>query len=146
MALEILEGSLTIPAIVQMADDIAKFVRNDWALRSIQSKNSPRAVFGQALILPGLLFVDSSGVYRLPQANSENNQFSFMTVLIYPASGAGCYRLDGVEPRSTGSVLDGIQIPAGGTILEIEGADNIRQFAIIANTGAQLTGWVQPFQ
>lgn len=141
--IEIIEG--TIPGLARLVEFTRLFVQNDAALRKIQAQNAPRAMFGQPLALPGLAFVDASAVYRLPANFSNAAVFSTMVVIIDGTSGSARYRLDGADPSPVVAPTSGILIPAGGTVLTIDGTDNIRQWAIIAEVANQITGWVQPF-
>lgn len=69
------------------------------------------------------------------QILSATLQPSSMMIVFDSACGSGRYLMHGPAPTPT----IGIQIPAGGFVLNISGADNIRKFQLIAESGQTLT-------
>ena len=132
--IEVIEGQ--IPGLARLVDFISRFVQNDFALRRIQSANAPRALYGQQIAVTDLI------PFLLPQAVAENTAFSFLVIVLDVTSGEGRYVLDGSQPSTT----RGIEVPAGGQVIYIEGSDNIKNFRLIAKTGQALAGCAQPFQ
>lgn len=135
MAIEVIEGQ--IPGLARLVEFIRLFVQNDFSLRKVQAANAPRAIYGQPIT------VTDAAVFRLPQAVAENTAFSFMVVALDIASGSGRYTIDASNPTAAGR---GIEVPAGGSVIYIEGSDNIKNFGLIGETGQTLVGWAQPFQ
>lgn len=76
-----------------------------------------------------------------PECLTQNFTTAFIAFDV--ASGAGRYRSDGPFPDPAGAPTDGLPIPTGGYTLTITGADNIRDFAVIAETGSTLNMSIQ---
>lgn len=75
---------------------------------------------------------------------SRTVDFSTMVVTVTEASGRLRYSIDGTPPQPDGS--SGVQLASGGGVLTIEGAENIRDFQIIGETGQSGNLTVQLFQ
>ena len=75
---------------------------------------------------------------------SRTVDFSTMVVTLTEASGRLRYSIDGTPPQPDGS--SGVQLPSGGGVLTVEGAENIRDFQIVAETGQSGNMTVQLFQ
>jgi hypothetical protein len=70
--------------------------------------------------------------------------YSTAIVTFTEASGRLRYSIDGQPPQPDGS--SGVQIPSGGGILTVRGAQNIRDFQVVGETGQSGNMTVQLFQ
>lgn len=112
------------------------FVENDYQLRQTQSENSPLASgFQQGTIV-------DTAVTTFDAAQSGTRKFSYVEVLVETTAGACRYTLDASAPTAAGR---GHQIPAGGGNLTIPGAENVKNFKIICETGATAAFTMQGF-
>ncbi|HJR08434.1 MAG TPA: hypothetical protein VJ842_14325 [Pyrinomonadaceae bacterium] len=136
-----LEGYLSGPLLEKIADLLTqgvgyleKFVRDDQSLRVSQAANAPLAQgFQQGTIIDTALtvFTDAQGT----------RAYSFLIVLLEDTAGACRYTVDATQPTNT----RGHKAPAGGTVIEIPGAQNIKNFKIIAEAGASAAFTMQGF-
>lgn len=111
-----------------IALELLVLLRSDAKLRELQGINAPRAsYFDQRSI------VVANGPYIIQQAQQET--FSSLVITFEQSSGLGYYRVDGTPASPT----VGVEIPAGGGILTIQGSDNIKGFSMIARGAATLT-------
>lgn len=110
-----------------IARELLVLLRSDAKLREVQGINAPRAsYFDRPAGITG------NAVYTINQAQQET--FSSLVITFDQASGAGFYRIDGVPASPT----VGVEIPAGGGILTIQGDDNIKGFSMAAQAAATL--------
>lgn len=124
------EGQIDAVALAKIVQALSLFVSNDAALRGIQAINAPRCRY---LIRQTVTTVPLG----IPEAQA-NEKFAYMLYQVETVSGAGRYTPgNGANPDAAG--VNGLEIPAGGTIITIEGAENIKNFRIIGATGATLT-------
>lgn len=122
---------LDAPGIAKLAAQIAAIIRQDSDLRHVQGRNAPIAkYFDQPT--GG---VTGATVYLISQAQNGNEDFYQLVLTFDAASGSGRYRIDGPPPTPT----IGVAIPAAGVVLTITGADNIKNFKMIAEAGQTLT-------
>ena len=121
---------LDAPGIAKLAGQIAALLRQDAALRTVQSQNALQAKgFDQPA--GG---VTGATVYSITEAQNGNVQFYQLVLTFDGTSGSGRYRIDGPPPTPT----NGIGIPAAGVVLTITGAENIKAFKLIAEGGQTL--------
>lgn len=119
-------GKITAPILTTIAREILALVKNDAELRKIWSLAAPRACY----------FASGTVTNAAPQvineANSGNGEVFYQLAVVFDiTAGAGNYRIDG--PAAAAAVpAGGIPIPSGGGTLIITGADNIRNFSMIA--------------
>lgn len=117
------------------------FVENDFQLRKTQSENSPLASgFQQGTAASGQ--ITDTAVVVFNAAADGTRKFSYIEVLIETTAGACRYTLDASAPTAAGR---GHQIPAGGGNLTIPGAENVKNFKIICETGAVAPYTMQGF-
>jgi len=81
--------------------------------------------------------VDTAFSLMTEAANNQQIAFSSALITFKAASGLGYFDVTGGTPAADGS--RGLEIAAGGGTLEIEGAENIRNFRVIAATGNTMT-------
>jgi hypothetical protein len=124
-------GKIAAPILSAIAKEILALIRNDAELRRLWSLNAPRAQQFAAGT------VTNAAVTKITIANSGNGQVFYQLAIVFdPTSGAGNFRMDGPDP--TAAIGGGLAIPAGGGTLMITGADNIRNFAVIAQGAATM--------
>jgi hypothetical protein len=123
------QGVIHAPILARIAEEVYSLIKNDAALRKIQGTNAPRAYYFDRQAA-----VTGTTVYTITEAKSGSEIFSSMVVQFDTASGAGFYRIDGQNPSAT----VGFEVPAGGGILQINGHDNIKNFALIAQAASTL--------
>jgi len=130
-------GTLTSKAIAAIVDQLDRFITNDSRLRRTQSLNATAIkFFGQG--------VEAAGVVRtITEARGGANIFSFAVLITDENSGRGRYTIHGEEPTAAGR---GFPIPSGGTVIEISGWENIRNFKWINETGETLNWTYGAFQ
>jgi hypothetical protein len=122
------QGVIHAPIVARIAEEIYALIKSDAALRRIQGANAPQAYYFDRQIALATL-------YTIVQARSGNGEiFSTLVINFDVASAAGFWRIDGVDASAT----TGVEIPAGGGILTIQGHDNIKNFSMITS-GAGLT-------
>jgi hypothetical protein len=122
---------LDSPGLAKLVAQIAALIRSDADLRKVQSQNALQAkYFDQPA--GG---VTGATVYSITQAQNNNELFYQLVLTFDAASGSGRYRIDGPPPTPT----TGIAIPAGGVVLTITGADNIKNFKLTAEALQTLT-------
>lgn len=122
-------GIIHAPILSRIAEEVYSLIKNDAALRKIQGANAPRAYY-----FDRQTGITGTAVYTITEAKSGNEIFSSMIIQFDTASGAGFYRIDGQNPTAT----VGFEVPAGGGILQINGHDNIKNFALIAQGASTL--------
>lgn len=127
--------------LAKLVAQMAAQLRQDAVVREVQGQNAQQMKYfdqpGVATSYPDGLFPAVTGnqvfLFRAPQ---NNNIKFYQGLLVFDsASGAGRWRSDGPNPTPT----VGFQVPAGGTALIIPGADNVRNFRLIAEAGATCT-------
>lgn len=121
---------LDAPGIAKLAAQLAAMLRQDADLRSLQSANAPQATAFDDQTTPGI-----SGVNVYAIADAQSRDFYSLVLTFSAASGSGRYRIDGPAP---GQAV-GVPIPAGGVVLNIVGANNVRNFKMIPEAGQTLT-------
>jgi hypothetical protein len=129
---------LHAPGIAKIAAQLAVLIRADADFRKLQGQNAQQAkYFDQPGVFTTIGSVAVTGVvlYSIQQAQSDNEKFYSLVLTFDATSGSGRYRIDGPAPTAT----IGVAIPAGGTVLTILGADNIRNFKMIAEGGQTLS-------
>lgn len=115
--------------LAQLVSDLGQFVRNDFALRAVQARNAPQC----AILAP--MTLAAGGVSRIPEAQGAD-EFAFMQFVVETTSGAARYDPGTGQPATASR---GLEVPAGGTIISLEGATNIRQFSICAVGALNIT-------
>jgi hypothetical protein len=113
-----------------IALELLILLRSDARLRELQGINAPRAAYFDRRSITG---AGAANTYKINEAQQEI--FSSLVITFDQASGAGSYRVDGIDALP----LTGVEIPAGGGILTIQGSDNIRGFSMVARAAATLT-------
>lgn len=141
-------------AIRQATDILIQFFKGDKLLRQTQSENEPLADgFQQGSNVAG---VDTMTISPQSQTQTQapfttfldgqiasGKKYSYIVVIIESTSGAGRYSLQaGINPDTTSR---GIEIPAGGTTIEIPGYKNIQNFKMCPTGGGTLTYTIQGF-
>ncbi len=115
-------GQLQSAGLAQLVGDLGKFVRNAMDLRAIQARNAP-----QCAVLTNTPLVVAAGTVALIAEAQAADEFAFASIVVETTSGAGRYDPGmGLPPSAT----RGLEIPAGGTIINLDGAFNIRNFRI----------------
>lgn len=123
-------------AIVDASKYLLLFVRYDRALRLEQAENSPLADgFQQGTII-------ATALTRFDAATSGVRKYSYIEVLIEDTAGSCRYTVDASEPTAAGR---GHKVPAGGSTITIPGAENVKNFKIIAETGQTAEFTMQGF-
>lgn len=125
------------PGIAKLAAQLAALLRSDAALRNTQGANAQQAkYFDQPGVFSSVNSVAVTGnvVYSIVQAQTDNEKFYSLVLTFDATSGSGRYRIDGPIPTPT----IGTAIPAAGVVLTIIGADNIRNFKMVAEAGQTL--------
>lgn len=123
--------TLDAPGLAKLAAQLALLLRQDAELRAQQANNAPQAsAFDQP----------SGGVtgateYNITEAQAASKNFYQLVITFDATSGSGRYRIDGASPTPAGA---GVGIPSGGVVLTITGANNIRNFKMVAETGQTL--------
>lgn len=112
-----------------IALELLVLLRSDAKLRELQGINAPRAMYFDRPTGG----VTGNAVYTIREAQQET--FSSLVIVFDQASGAGFYRIDGTPASPT----VGVDIPAGGGTLTIQGSDNIKGFSMAARAAATLT-------
>ncbi len=123
-------AEVNAPGLAKLVADLAKFVRNDAELRAIQARNAP-----QASILNSMVVAAGAPAVRIPEAQGMD-EFAFMLVIVETTSGAGRYD-PGTGQPATGA--RGLEIPAGGAAISLDGSSNIRFFSIFGTGALQVT-------
>jgi hypothetical protein len=123
-------GQLQSPGLAQLVGDLGKLVRNAADLRAIQARNAP-----QCAVLNAMAVVALAAAVRIPEAQGMD-EFAFALVVVETTSGAGRYDPGTGLPATAAR---GLEIPAGGTIISLEGATNIRQFSIFGSGALAIT-------
>lgn len=125
-------GKIRAPILKLIVDEVAALLKNDAALRDIQSQNAQRACYGDQPAGG----VTGTTIYVIVQAQSGAEHFYSLVITFGPTSGTGRYDLGaGLIATPAG---DAVSIPAGGGVLTIIGHDNIRNFRMVAETGQTL--------
>jgi hypothetical protein len=126
------EGNVRLEStgLAKLVADLGKFVRNAADLRGIQAQNAP-----QATILNSMTVVAGAAAVRIPEAQQGDN-FAFMLLLVETTSGAGRYDPGTGQPATA---VRGLEIPAGGAAIALDGATNIRQFSIFGSGALAVT-------
>jgi hypothetical protein len=114
-------GELQSSGVAQLVNDIGLFVRNNAKLRAEQARNAP-----QCAVLAAMAVVAGAAAVRIPEAQGSDD-FAFAVIVVETTSGAGRYDPGQGNPATAAR---GLEIPAGGVIISIEGATNIRQFSV----------------
>lgn len=120
-------GVIDAGVLRTIALELLVLLRSDAKLRELQGINAPRASYFDRQSITG------ANVYTIAQAQQET--FSSLVITFDQASGLGNYRVDGTPASPT----VGVEIPAGGGILTIQGSDNIKGFSMVARAAATLT-------
>lgn len=119
------------PILSTIAREVLALIKSDAALRALQGVNAPRACY----FASGT--VTDAAAQTIVEANSGNGEIFYQLAVIFDrTAGDGNYRIDG--PAPTAVVGGGVPIPSGGGTLIITGFDNIRNFSMIAQTGATM--------
>jgi hypothetical protein len=141
-------------SIRQAARILEQFFKGDKDLRKTQSENEPLADgFQQGSNVAG---VDTMTISPQSQVQLQapfttfldgqigsDKRYSYIVVVIESTSGAGRYTLQsGINPDTTSR---GMEIPAGGTTLEIPGYKNIQNFKMCPTGGGTLNYTIQGF-
>lgn len=127
-----IRGTIKAPILKLIADEVLALLKNDAALRDIQSQNAQRACYGDQPVGG----VTGATIYQITQALAGSEHFYSLVITFGPTSGTGRYDLgSGLIATAAG---DGVSIPAGGGVLTIIGHDNIRNFRMVAETGQTL--------
>lgn len=113
---------LTVPALAKMVR-LLRYIAGDPALADRATQ----------LIAPQTV-TDAVVANLGDSALDESQEWAIAIIQFTAASGVGYYDPTGSNPTATGT--RGTQLPSGGGRMEIRGAWNIRQFRIIAATGA----------
>lgn len=121
-------GTIDAGILRTIARELLVLLRSDAALREVQGINAPRASYFDRPAGG----VTGNTVYTIAQAQQE--VFSSLVITFDQASGLGFYRIDGVAASPT----VGVEIPAGGGILTIQGSDNIKGFSMAAQAAQTL--------
>jgi hypothetical protein len=87
--------------------------------------------------------VDGTAVFTVPGTDNMQQAFSTLIIVTDETSGKGRYLTSGRLPTAAGA---GIPLPTGGAFAVITGNDQIRKFAVIAETGQTLNLWWGLFQ
>lgn len=128
-----IHGTIHAPILKLIAQEVLALVKSDYALRALQGAQAPQACYFDRQTLGAGSFVNIP--YAITQARSGGNEiFTSLVVTFDTASGLGFYRVDGQDPTTT----VGIEIPAGGGILQINGHNNIKNFAMINQAATTL--------
>ena len=85
----------------------------------------------RAVFLGDAQAVTDAAVVVVEQAIDRSQVYSTLLIQFTQASGAVRYNITGRAPTQT----RGLQFPAGGGMLEIGGAENIRNFQVICEAG-----------
>lgn len=132
----------TLKALQEVVQSLRLFVENDFELRKTQAENSPLASgFQQGTAAAGTQITDAA-ITVFDAAQTGVRRFSYIEVLIEDTAGACRYTLDGSNPTAAGR---GHRVPAGGANLTIPGAENVKNFKIIGETGAVAPFTMQGF-
>lgn len=121
--------------IAKLVEYLFKFVTSDMELRGIQAQNAPLAIGLQ------LSTVVDTAITVFDAAQSGQQKYSELVVIVESTSSAGRYTLDGSNPTTT----RGIEIPAGGTVIQISGHLNIKNFKMIAAAAGSMPTALQGF-
>lgn len=132
----------TLQGLRDVVEALRLFVENDYKLRQTQAQNSPLAAgFQQGTAAAGTQITDAV-ITRFEAAQSGTQKFSYIEVLIEDTAGACRYTLDASTPTAAGR---GHKVPAGGSTLTIPGAENVKNFKIIGETGTTAPFTMQGF-
>lgn len=126
-----IQGSLSSP-VWNRIEQLLRLIAGD-------PSQAERAVFTSAPVA-----VSDTVITVIQQAQDFTQVYSTALLTFTAGSGSGRRTLDGSAPTATGS--QGVPVPAGGGTLEIHGADNIRGFRIIGETGQALSFTAELFQ
>ena len=121
---------ITADALRRMTEALEALVRQDAKLRVDQANVAPLAKF--------VTNFNAVASLRIEEAQSGGQIFSGLTIFFFTTSGAGYYSISGGQAPSVSGPV-GIEIPAGGAQIELQGFANIQAFRAIAN-GGTLTG------
>lgn len=107
-------------------DEILKWIRliarSDQDLRELQSEQGPKAsYFDQQTIA-------SPTVYRILEAQPDTEVFSTLVIVFEVTHGLARFRVD----NTPATITTGNQIPAGASVLTINGMESIRGFSMVS--------------
>ncbi len=129
----------TLAGLQTVVELLTRFVRGDQQLRDEQSANAPLAQgFQQGTII-------ATAITRFDAAQSGVTKFSYAVILLEDTAGECRYTLDTSDPSAAGR---GHQVPSTGNgfTLTIPGAENVKNFKIIAATGQTAAFTMQGFR
>lgn len=95
----------------------------------------PTVVERAQFLIDAIAITDAAVVSLGEEAANPTKTWAVAVIQFTQASGAGRYDITGGQPTAGGR---GVQIPSGGGQLVIRGAENIRRFLVIGETGAVL--------
>lgn len=121
-------GVIDAGVLRTIALELLVLLRSDARLRELQGLNAPRAIYFDRPAGG----ITGAQVYTIVQAQQQT--FSSLVITFDAASGAGFYRIDGTPASPT----VGVEIPAGGGTITIQGSDNIKGFSMAAQAAATL--------
>lgn len=122
--------------LAKLVAQVAASLRSDADLRQIQGNNAQQAkAYDQPGVVAGSPAVTAAVIYAIAEAQGQVSYYS-MVLTFDTNSGSGRYLMDGPTPTPAGF---GVGIPAGGCVLTIIGANNIKNFKMVAETGQTLT-------
>lgn len=129
MAFDALSGTLDVPGLKKIVDQLGKFITDDQELRAIQSAHAAQiAYFGSGTL-------DENTIVNISQAQDGSVKFSYLVVMFDESAGRGRYTIHGQPPTKGGF---GFPIPSGYSTVTVHGSENIRAFQMIAQTGYTL--------
>jgi len=132
----------TLKGLQEVTESLRLFVENDLKLRRTQADNSPLAIGFQQGTAAAATQITDAAITRFDAAQTGTQKFSYIEVLIEDTAGACRYTLDASSPSAAGR---GHKVPAGGANLTIPGSENVKNFKIIAETGAVAPFTMQGF-
>lgn len=127
--------------------DIQEFVSGNMALRQRQSGNAPLAQGFQQGTAAGTgdtAPISDTAITVFRAAQSGATKFAYMVCVLEDSAAECRYTQDASEPTAAGR---GTQAPATGTgfTITIQGAENVKNFKIIAMTGGTAPYTMQGF-
>jgi len=116
----------------ECVDEILKWIRliarNDQELRELQAEQAPKPSYYDQQT------VASPVVYDIVEAGPDTEVFSTLVIVFEATSGLGRFRVDNTPATPT----IGNQIPAGASVLTINGMDQIRGFSMVGEAAVSL--------
>lgn len=130
-----LEGTFQAPGFWGAIQTIISLLR----LTANDPSQAERCVFTSAPTA-----VTATAIVTIAQAQDRSKTYSTLILWFTSGSGSGRRTIDGSQPTAAGT--QGVQIPAGGGQYTIRGAENIRNFQLIAETGQSMSFTAELFQ